>query len=115
MQISNPFNKFYHKVILIDFYNRCSVVKFYGWIDAETNKDLEWIKGENFNEMDELKQLFKNMNLTYPLGDDKKASTTDISPKDLVYHIEWVFRVAAYNHIEMEIVEREWRELLQNN
>ena len=115
MTISDRFNGFYHKVILVDFFRRCSVVKFHGWVDIETNKELEWIKGEHFNEVDELKQLFKNMNLTYPIDKEKKVSTTSISSRDLVYHIEWVFRLAAYNHIELEIVEQEWRELLKNN
>ena len=115
MQISNPFNRFYHKVILIDFYKRCSVVKFPGWIDTETGQCFEFIKGEHFNEMDELKQLLKNMCSIYPMDGEKKLSTSKIDSKQLTTYIEWVFRLAAYNHIEMEIVEREWRELLANN
>lgn len=113
--ISTNFNSFYHSAILTDFYRRCSVIKFPGWVDNATGECFEFIKGEHFNDMDDLKQIFKNMNTTYPLGKDKKVSTSSISNSDLVYHIEWVFRLAAYNHIELEIVEQQWRELLKNN
>lgn len=64
--------------------------------------------------MDELKQLLKNMNLDYAVSGDSKISTTAIENKALVQHIEFCFRLAAENHICLDVIEEEWERLMES-
>ena len=112
MQVSNQFNRFYHKAILVDFYTRCSVVKFPNWVDAETGEMFEFIKGVHFNDMDDLKQILKNLCALYPNEGNAKMSTNKLSNEQLMTFIEWIFRLASYNHIDMKVVTDEWNRLL---
>jgi hypothetical protein len=83
------------------------------WVDTETGGVFEFVKGEHFNDMDDLKQLLKNMNLDYAVSEDKKISTSDIDSKALMQHIEWVIRLANENNITFDFVEAEWKRLLE--
>jgi len=112
VQISNSFNRFYHRAVLTELFKKCGTLRFYFWIDTETGGTLEFIKGEHFNDMDELKQILKNMNLDYAVSEESKISTSEIDPKSLIQHIEWVIKLAADNNISFQFVEDEWNILL---
>jgi hypothetical protein len=83
-------------------------------VDYNTGGPFEFIKGIDFNEMDDLKQLLKNMNLDYEVDGDKKISTTDIDSKALVQHIDWCIKLAEQNNITFDHVEEEWQRLMQD-
>lgn len=109
--ISSRFNRFYHSAVLTEFFNRCGTIRFPLWIDEETGGVFEFVKGVNFNDMDDLKQLLKNMNVDYAVAEDGdgKVSTADINAKALCDHIEWVIALAAENNITFGFIEDEWR------
>lgn len=113
MNISNNFNRFYHSAVLTELYRKCGALKFNGWVDTESGDVLTFIKGENFNDMDDLKQILKNMNLDYAIDEDKKISTSKIESKALIQHIEWCIELAALNNIEFSFVESEWKRLME--
>ena len=114
MKISTSFNRFYHSAVLTELFKKCGTLKFSLWIDEETGGVFEFVKGEHFNDMDELKQLLKNMNLDYAVNEDKKISTVDIDSKALMQHIEWCIRLAGDNNITFGFIEDEWARLLRS-
>ncbi len=75
---------------------------------------FEFTKGINFGDMDDLKQLLKNMNLDYVVDGDAKISTSDIEAKALMNHIEFVIALANENGISFGFVEDEWTRLLND-
>ena len=114
MNISSNYNRFFHSAVLNELYRKCGVLKFRLWIDAETGGVFEFIKGEHFNDMDDLKQLLKNMNLDYAVDGDKKISTADIDSKALMQHIEFIIALAGENGIEFSFIQEAWDRLLQD-
>jgi hypothetical protein len=95
--------------------------------DTRTNGAFRITKYEDFNDVDDLKQLLKLLNLDYPVDEKnsvetdleyfermQKVSTTEIGTKDLLQHIEFVLYVAGYNGVELDIVREEWAELIKN-
>lgn len=112
MNISTQFNKFYHSAVLTELFRKANTLKFNEWIDTENGTVLTFIRGENYSDMDELKQILKNMNLEYEVDNDKKLSTNKIDSKALMQHIEWCIRLAGLNNIEFSFVEDEWNRLM---
>ncbi len=122
MNISSNFNSFYHSAVLTELYRKCGTLKFSLWIDDETGGVFEFIKGEHFNDMDDLKQILKNMNVDYEIDDShgantpldymEKLSTSKIDSKSLMQHIEFVINLAGENHIEFGFIQDEWDRLL---
>ena len=113
MNISSNFNRFYHKAVLTELFRKCGTLKFELWIDEETGGIFEFIKGEDFSEMDELKQLLKNMNVDYAVDGEEKLSTSKIDSKALSQHIEFVIALAGENGIEFGFIQDEWERLLE--
>ena len=112
MNITSNFNRFYHRAVLTELFRKCGTLKFELWIDSETGGVFEFTKGEHFNDMDDLKQLLKNMNLDYAVDEDKKVSTADIDSKSLMQHIDFVIAIAGENSISFGFIEDEWTRLL---
>ena len=112
MNISSSFNRFFHSAVLTELFKKANSLKFDGWIDAESGEILTFVRGEHYSEMDELKQILKNMNLDYAIDDDKKVSTRDIEAKALMQHIEWIISLAGDNGISFRFIEDEWTRLL---
>ena len=112
MNISIAFNNFYHGPVLTELFRRCGTLKFRLWIDSETGGVFEFVKGEHFNDMEDLKQLLKNMNLDYPIEEEDKTSTSEIDSKSLVQHIDFVIAIAGENNISFGFIEDEWERLL---
>lgn len=114
MNISTQFNKFYHSAVLTELFKKANSLKFELWVDSETNLPFIFVRGEHYNEMDELKQLLKNMNLNYAVDEYKKVSTAKIDSKALMQHIEWCIKLAGENGIEFGFIQDEWDRLLQS-
>jgi len=114
MNISSNFNRFYHRAVLTELFNRCGTLRFSLWVDDETGGVFEFVKGEHFNDVDELKQLLKNMNIDYEVSEDGegKISTSDINAKALIQHIDFCIQIAAENNVTFDFVEDEWNRLL---
>lgn len=112
MNISSSFNKFYHSAVLTELYRKANSLKFHGWVDTETGAVLTFERGEHYGEMDELKQLLKNMNLDYAVDADSKVSTSKIDSKALMLHIDWTIKLAGLNGIEFGFIAEEWERLL---
>ena len=113
MNISTQFNKFYHSAVLTELFRKANTLKFNAWIDTETGQTLTFMRGENFSDVDELKQILKNMNLDYEVDEDKKLSTNKIDSKALIQHIEWCIRLAGLNNIEFSFVEEEFERIIR--
>lgn len=111
MQINIRFSRFYHS-ILNDLYKKSSSLVIRELIDTRTGGSFKLTKHEDYSEMDELKQLLKILNLDYKVNEDKKTSTKDIDNKELLKHIEWIFRTASNNGITLDIVEDDWNYLI---
>ena len=120
--ISSSFNRFYHSAVLTELYRKCGTLKFRLWIDEETGGVFEFTKGEHFNDMDDLKQILKNMNLDYEVEEfeglpleliARKISTSNIDSKSLMQHIEYVIVIAGENNITFGFIEEEWQRLLR--
>ena len=113
MNISSNFNRFYHSAVLTELFKKANTLKFEGWVDANTGKPFVFERGENYNDMEDLKDLLKNMNLDYEVDGDEKISTKDIDSKNLMRHIEWCIKLAGLNSIEFSFVEDEWERLMK--
>ena len=115
MNISIVFNSFYHGPVLNELFKKANCLKFeeFGWVDVNTGKPFVFQRGEDYDEMDELKQLLKNMNIDYPVDEEEKISTRKIDSKALSQHIEWCIKLAGLNNIEFSFIEDEWTRLLK--
>ena len=79
--------RFYHRAVLVELFNRCGTLRFPLWVVDETGGVFEFVKGEDFSDMDELKQLLKNMNVDYAVDENEKVSTAKIESAALCQHI----------------------------
>ena len=114
MKISSKFNRFFHSAVLTDLFNKSYKLKFENLIDTRTNQLFTIEKYEDYQDMDDLKQLLKVLNLDYAVDEekDKKISTKDIDNKALVQHIEFCIQVGIWSNIELQIVKDEWERLI---
>lgn len=115
--IGVQFNKFYHSRILADLFRKCNTLMFRHLGDTRTNGAFRITKYEDFNDVDDLKQLLKLLNLDYPVDEETtngKESTKDIGTKDLLQHIEFVLYVAGYNGVELDMVREDWEQLIKD-
>ncbi len=115
MTISQRFNKFYHSAVLKDAFDKARQISFRDWKDTNTGTNLIFYKNEDYDCLDELKQLFKLMNLNYPIEDDGKVSTREITSKELHDHIEWAIKILGENGIELQFIREQWDRLLREN
>lgn len=114
MNISSSFNRFYHSAVLAELFKKANTLKFSEWVDVESGEILTFQRGENYSDIDELKQILKNMNLEYAVDEDEKISTTKIDSKALMQHIEWCIKLAGENGIVFGFIEDEWTRLLNS-
>ena len=112
MTISQQFNKFYHGVVLRQAYDQADEIYFSQWKDTGTGGVLSFRKGVDYSSLDELKQIFKLMNIDYPVDGDMKMSTTIADPVTIQRQIEFVIRTMGENCIELEYIRQEWELLL---
>ena len=61
--------------------------------------------------MDDLKQIFKLMNLNYVVDGDKKLSTTKVDNKMLCSHLEWITKILNENSIEFDHDIKKWNRI----
>lgn len=115
MTISQRFNRFYHSAILTDIYKKSNSLQFRELMDTRTGGAFRIYKYEDYNSVNELKQLLKILNVNYGVDVEKdcKISTRDIEVKELLSHIEWVFDIASKNLIELDVVKEEWNRLIE--
>ena len=113
MNISQRFNRYLHGVVLDQCFKHSRQVSFREWKDTGTGGCLIFYRDEDYDTMDELKQLFKLMNLDYPIEEDGKVSTRDITSKEMTRHIEFVLKIMAENGTLLPVVEEEWQRLLE--
>lgn len=115
MQITNKFNSFYHSAVLADLYKKSSSLQIRNLIDTRTGGVLRITKYEDYQDMDDLKQLLKLFNLDYAVDESKddKVSTKDIDNKALLQHIEYCIQVGINSAVELDFVRDEWDRLIQ--
>lgn len=116
MNITNAFNSFYHGVVLKDMYEKAYSLKIKGVKDTRTNNTFILQKYDDYDSLDELKQLLKIFNFSYQNNEDEyigKLSTKDIDNKELIKHIEWCIRLMGENGLELDFVTEEWDKLIQ--
>lgn len=113
MTISNRFNRFYHSAVLKDAFDQARELQFREWKDADTGGALTFYKNEDYYDIDDLKQIFKLMNINYPIDDESKVGTANITSKELSDHIEWVIKIMGQNGIELEFIREEWERTLR--
>jgi hypothetical protein len=71
-----------------------------------------YLKGLTYNNF---KQTLKLLNFNYPRKNNTPLSTRDISNKELVEHIEFIIKLAYQNNYKLQVVEREWEQILKEN
>ncbi len=104
MKISQNFNRFYHAQLREFFLKAPLKLKVEGF-------GMLYIQGLTFYSF---KQLLKIVNLDYPRNDNGyPISTRDINNAELVQHIEFIFKLAGQNGIEMSVIKQEWEMLLR--
>jgi len=111
MKISNNFNKFFFGVILKELKKCPQPMKYQNPFTQEwylINLNIVSDKGTY--------QLLKLINPHYPkLNDLLPASTTVLSNKHLVQHIQWIERWCSQNGYTMKHIEDEWEQIIQNS
>ncbi len=112
MEISPPFNKFYH-AILKEAFNKARSISFREWKDTNTGTCLIFWKNEDYDAMDELKQIFKLMNIDLPVDGDYKLSTTKTDNKQLCRHIVFITKILNENGITFAHDDAEWERILK--
>lgn len=94
MIVSNSFNSLYHSIIN-DFHKKLLYAKLY------------------FKDEKQLKEDLKKLNDDYPADEYIPKSTTQISSKQLMQHLEFITMLAGENKITLEYAEREWERLMR--
>jgi len=112
MQLSTQFNKFYHSRILADAFRKTNAFIFYELKDTRTNDYFCIVRGTDYHDVDDVKQLFKLLNTSYETTEKGQLSTTEIEVKALLEHIEWVLKVCADNDVELDLVREDWERLI---
>jgi len=113
VEISGAFNRYLHGVVLNQCFTNSRQISFREWLDTNTGGCLIFYRGEDYDTMDELKQIFKLMNLYYPIEEDGKVSTCDITSKELSRHIEFVLKIMGENGVLLPFIEEGWQRLLE--
>lgn len=108
--ISSPFNRFYH-ALLNEAYKKARQISFREWKCDQTGGCLIFYRMEDYEDMDDLKQIFKLMNLDYEVDGDKKLSTTKIDNKRLCRHIVWITKILNENGIEFDHDIERWEQI----
>lgn len=107
MTISSQFNRKYH-ALLNEAYWKARSISFREWQDTSTGGCLIFWRGDDYDDMDDLKQIMKLMNLDYGIEGDGKRSTTDVDNKELVRHIDWIRKILNENGIEFQEDIEKW-------
>ena len=110
-EISSQFNKFYHSRILSDAFRKTNAFIIYELQDVRTNDYFCILKDTDYHDMDDLKQLFKILNVNYQATEEGQVSTKDIEVKPLLEHIEWVIKLCGENDVELDMVKEDWERL----
>ncbi len=110
--ITSNFLRFYH-ALLNEAFTKARSLSFRAWQDTTTGGCLIFYKHEDYVDMDELKQLFKLMNIDYAVDGDKKLSTAKINSKPLCEHIIYITRILAENGIEFQMNIDEYERIKQ--
>jgi len=120
MKISSQFNRFYFGVVLTQVLNAKDDLKrpireiqFREWQDTSHGGALTFYKYEDYRDVEDLKEIFKLMNLDYPIMGDSKTSTIEVTSKELSRHIEWVIKIMGENGIELDFIREQWDRLLE--
>ena len=109
--ITSSFNRFYH-AILNEAFVKARQISFREWKNTDTGGCLIFYKDEDYSDMDELKQIFKLMNVEYKVDGEKKLSTAKINSKALCEHIVWVTKILNENGITFKHDDEEWERIL---
>ena len=114
MRISRQHNNFYHLVIKQAFEAGGHLV-FKELLDTRTGKPFLLEKNIDYFDLDDLKQIFKAVNFDYPIDDDgEKVSTKEITDKELVQHLEFIYKTLGENGYLIPIIEEEWQRLMNS-
>jgi hypothetical protein len=109
--VSSQFNKFYHSRILTDAFRKTNAFIIYELVDTRTNDYFCILKDRDYYDMDDLKQLFKVLNVNYEATETGQVSTKDIEVKPLLEHIEWVIKLCGENDVILPMVQEDWDRL----
>ena len=110
MKISSQFNRKYHALLNEAFIKSRSIM-FRQWKDLNTGGCLTFWRGEDYDDMDDLKQIFKLMNIDYNVDGDEKKSTVDVDNTELIRHIDWIRKILNENGIEFDEDIEEWERM----
>ena len=112
MTISSQFNRKYH-VLLNEAFIKSRSISFRQWLDTNTGGCLKFWRGEDYDDMDDLKQIMKLMNIDYAIDGEDKLSTTKVDNHQLMRHIDWIRKILNENGIEFDEDINEWERLKQ--
>ena len=112
MEISTQYNRWYHGVLLKQSYDATDTIYFSQWMDTNTGGVLHFDKGVDYHDLNDLKQIFKLMNIDYPIDGENKISTTKVDVTVIQRHIEFVIKTLGENSIELDFIRQEWDLLL---
>lgn len=113
MKISLQFSKFYHGVVIKECLSVPLItvqdIKIGGHVFRFSPKGV----ATGFHgKLDALKQLLKAVNLDYPRDNKgKPVSTTKITTKQLMQHIESVIKMVAESGYELDFVREEYERI----
>jgi len=88
------------------------------YLDPETGLSVEFLdsdgnpfniqKGEDYNDMNELKQLLKMFNYQYPNdNEEKKKSTCELTTEELLNHAKFIEEICNSNNIDIALFKEE--------
>lgn len=103
MIISNSFNRFFHRAVIVEIKRINTPISFY-------NRFKVRFSGLSIKS---IKTMLKMLDLNYPRCNGEVISITDIENKELCEHIEFIFRTLAENSITLPVIENEWQRLIK--
>lgn len=113
MVISSTHNRFYHALL-----NELLAVEVMKFDDIKIGDIIfkfspKKMFGTRKDGITRLKHLLRSLDFDYPLDGEDKASSTRITDKELVNHIEWLFKVAGENGYTFKSIQAEWDRTIQ--
>ena len=110
--ITSKHNRFYHallnEVLTIDVL-KCSDIEVNDTVFKFSPKKMFGTRKDGITR---LKHLLRALDFNYPLDGEDKASSTKITDKELVDHIEYIYKLTSDNGYQFKHIEIEWERLL---
>jgi hypothetical protein len=117
LKVSRSFNRYYHAILreIVSSNKPLKIVRFndktYNFEKVLIGHDeLIVVPEKDFNTLDDLKQLLKHLDSSYPRSKEngEPISTKDLTNKELLLHVSVIEHMCRESGIELDIIRGQY-------